>query len=621
MNDHPASKHDQQQPVARLLIVDDVDDNRTILARRFARHNFETVEACSAAEAFEKIATQAFDIVLLDVMMPDVSGLDAVKTIRLTHDADVLPIIMVTARVQSEDVVEALSIGANDYLTKPVDFPIALARVNTQLSRKRSTERAAQLNHELHSVNEALEVRVSERTAMLQKLNEQLQSEIIEREKSEAKTRYMALHDALTGLPNRVEFRHQLQDALINGNQNGSKGAVLFIDLDGFKAVNDELGHAAGDMLLTQVGQRLRKAISDGDCVARMGGDEFAILCRQMKTREELEAFGSELIKILSEPCPIEGREALVGASIGLTILADTDFDPSTILHRADVAMYEAKSSGRGTVCFYDRAMDRAAEARRLLETDLRHAVSTGGFELAYQPLVNLVTRQVVGFEALLRWEHPTRGTIGPSEFVPLAEEIGLIGRIGDWVLRAACAEAATWSEPLKIAVNISPLQFNKGHVVTTVMSALAYSRLAPSRLELEITESVLVDRTNRNRQTLEQLRNLGVRLSIDDFGTGYSSLSYLRNFHFDKIKIDRSFTRDVVNDENCQAIVRAISDIATKFGVLTTAEGLETSEQVTYLTDENYTEGQGYLFGKPMTAKEARALIGTMAKPMKAVG
>jgi EAL domain-containing protein (putative c-di-GMP-specific phosphodiesterase class I) len=302
-------------------------------------------------------------------------------------------------------------------------------------------------------------------------------------------------------------------------------------------------------------------------------------------------------------------------------VLTEIDFDPSSILRRADVAMYEAKSSGRGTVCFYDRALDREAEMRRTLETDLRHAVTTGGFELNYQPLVNLESQRVVGFEALIRWSHPTRGNISPTEFVPLAEELGLITRIGDWVIRAACAEAASWSEPLKIAVNVSPLQFSRGNLVMTVMSALAHSRLAPNRLELEITESVLIDRTNRNKQILEQLRELGVRLSIDDFGTGYSSLSYLRNFRFDKIKIDRSFVRDVTSDPNCQAIVRAIGDIASKFGVLTTAEGVETSEQRNYLTLENYTEGQGYLFGKPMGTDEVRRLIADMGEPLRATG
>jgi diguanylate cyclase (GGDEF)-like protein len=608
-------------PVGRILIVDDVDDNRIILARRFARQNFETVEACDAREAFEKLAEGKFDVVLLDIMMPDISGLDALRIIRKTHDATALPVIMVTAKVQSEDIVEALTIGANDYITKPVDFAVALARVSTQVAAKRAAERVEMMNEQLLRVNEELEVRVAERTSMLTTLNSQLQAEIAEREKSEAKTRYMALHDMLTGLPNRLEFRHRLQDALINNEAEGGKGAVMFIDLDGFKAVNDQHGHAAGDAVLTIVAQRLKKGLGPHDSVARLGGDEFAILRTCLTTPQELEALGNDLIRSICMPCAVDGREAIVGASIGVTMLNDIDFDPSSILRRADVAMYEAKSSGRGTVCFYDRSMDKEAEARRTLETDLRHAVTTGGFDLNYQPLVNLETQLVVGFEALIRWNHPTRGQVSPTDFVPLAEEIGLINRIGDWVIRAACAEAATWSEPLKVAVNVSPLQFSKGNLVMTVMSALAQSRLAPHRLELEITESVLVDRTNRNKQILEQLRELGVRLSIDDFGTGYSSLSYLRNFRFDKIKLDRSFVRDVTSDANCQAIVRAIGDIASKFGVLTTAEGVETAEQRNYLTLENYTEGQGYLFGKPMAAEEVRKLVAAMSEPLRATG
>jgi diguanylate cyclase (GGDEF)-like protein len=554
-------------------------------------------------------------------MMPEISGLEALRTIRQTRDASVLPIIMVTARTQSEDVVEALNLGANDYVTKPVDFAVALARVNTQLQRKRASERAEHMNEQLTRVNEELENRVMERTAMLQSLNEQLQAEIIEREKSEAKTRYMALHDTLTGLPNRLDFRHRLQDTLINGDPSIGKGAVLFVDLDGFKAVNDQFGHAVGDGVLSLVAQRLRTTVSPGDCVARLGGDEFAILRSGRTTDSDLRILGQNIIRSVSMPCPIDGHEAVVGASVGVTLLTENDLDPSAILHRADVAMYEAKSNGRGMVCFYDRSMDREMEGRRMLEADLRHAITTGGFHLHYQPLVGLIEGDIVGFEALLRWEHPVHGEIAPSDFIPLAEETGLISRIGDWVIRAACEEASRWPKPVKIAVNVSPVQFLRGNLVATVMSALAQSRLHPSRLELEVTESVLIDRTNRNVTILKQLRELGVKLSIDDFGTGYSSLNYLRNFQFDKIKIDRSFVRDVVHDENCQAIVRAISDIAIKFGVTTTAEGVETSEQMAYLASELYTEGQGFLFGKPMSANEAQALLLQALEPQRAVG
>jgi diguanylate cyclase (GGDEF)-like protein len=616
-----AAPSSQDETLGRILIVDDIDDNRVILARRFARQRFEVVEACDTAEAFVKIEAEKFDVVLMDVMMPDMSGIDAVKHIRERYDASALPIIMVTAKIQSEDVVEALTAGANDYVTKPVDFAIAHARVATQIERKRAAERAEYMNDQLVRVNEQLEMRVLERTKMLQNLNEQLKSEIAEREKSEAKTRYMALHDTLTGLPNRLDFRHRLQDTLVNGDAAVGKGAVMFVDLDGFKAVNDSLGHAAGDALLIIVADRIKKCISGHDCAARLGGDEFAILRNGPTSEEELRALGLQIIQTISQPCAIEDSEATVSASIGVTLLGGDDLDPSTVLRRADVAMYQAKSNGRSMVCFYDRAIDSAAERRRALESDLRLAVTSGAFELNYQPLVSLNTNKVTGFEALLRWNHPQRGTVSPNEFIPLAEEIGLIGRIGDWVIRAACAEAASWSQPLKIAVNVSPIQFAKGDLVSTVISALAHSRLAPNRLELEITETVLIDRTNRNATILDQLRGLGVRLSIDDFGTGYSSLSYLRDFRFDKIKIDRSFVRDLVNDGNCQAIVRAIGDIAHRFGVQTTAEGVETSEQMDYLSSEQFTEGQGFLFGRPMPASDVRAMLDRDREPMRATG
>ncbi len=611
----------QSETVGNILIVDDIDDNRAILARRFVRQQFSVSEACNGTEAIQMIDAGNFDVVLMDVMMPDMSGIDAVRIIRQKHDAANLPIIMVTAKIQSEDIVEALTAGANDYVTKPVDFAVALARINTQLARKRATERVEYMNLKLIQVNEELESRVQERTSMLQSLNQQLQAEIVEREKSEAKTRYMALHDALTGLPNRIDFRHRLQDTLVNGDPKIGKGAVLFLDLDGFKAVNDQLGHLAGDAVLTIIAQRLKKCAANTDCVARLGGDEFAVLRSGAATPEELFELGNQMIRAVSLPCSIESHEAIVGASIGVTMLTEDDLDPSIILRRADVAMYQAKTNGRGAVYFYDRAMDREAEMRAALETDLRLAVTNGAFQLYYQPLVNLATHDIAGFEALIRWNHPTRGLISPNDFIPLAEEIGLIGRIGDWVIRTACAEAAQWPRALKVAVNVSPIQFAKEHLVTTVMSALAQSRLAPSRLELEITESVLIDRTNRNSKILQQLRELGVRLSIDDFGTGYSSLNYLRNFRFDKIKIDRSFIRDIIDDQNCQAIVRAIGDIATKFGVLTTAEGVETTEQMDYLAAEHYTEGQGFLFGKPVPASEVQQLLLEMQEPTRATG
>jgi diguanylate cyclase (GGDEF)-like protein len=605
----------------RILIVDDVEDNRAILARRFLRLGFQIEEASSAMEALQKIQQSAFDVVLLDVMMPEVSGIEALTIMRKTYDQTALPVIMVTAKTQSADVVEALTAGANDYVTKPIDFPVALARVNVQVQRKRAAERVEAVTSELVRVNAELESRVVERTAMLQALNNQLRAEVTERERSEAQTKYAALHDTLTGLPNRLQFRHKLEDHLVNAPDPNAKGALLFIDLDGFKVVNDKFGHAAGDKVLQQVANRLRGLIEAPNIPARLGGDEFAVLFPQSISDHELREIGARIIQMICMPCRIDDNEATVGASIGVTLLGEIDVDPGTILHRADVAMYQAKAGGRGTVVFYDRAMDRELERRHLLETDLRLAVSSGAFQLHYQPLVALSDQSIVGFEALLRWRHPTRGMVSPGDFIPLSEELGLISTIGEWVIRTACREAASWPEPIKVAVNVSPLQFKSGNLVATVVSALAQSQLAPSRLELEITETVLVDRSSNNMKVLGQLREIGVRLSIDDFGTGYSSLQYLRNFKFDKIKIDRSFVRDIVGDKNCQAIVRAIGDIALKMGVRTTAEGVENSDQLDYLASEHYTEGQGFLFGEAMPASRIREMFATQPKLLRATG
>jgi len=434
--------------------------------------------------------------------------------------------------------------------------------------------------------------------------------DVTERKQAEARIAHMAHHDALTGLPNRVLFHERLDEALTRLSRHNEGLAVHCLDLDQFKGVNDTLGHPVGDLLLRAVAERLGRCMRARDVVARLGGDEFAIIQSAVGSPHEAGAFASELIDIVSKPYEIQGHDVIVGASIGIAMAPGDGAIADMLLRNADMALYRAKSDGRGIFHFFEPEMDRRIQLRRALELDLRKAFSSGEFELFYQPLVDLRSDEVSGFEALLRWRHPERGLISPAEFIPLAEDIGMIIPIGEWVLRQACAEARHWPGNVKVAVNLSPVQFRSRGLVQAVMSALAHSRLAPDRLELEITESVLLRETEANLATLHQLRALGVRISMDDFGTGYSSLSYLRSFPFDKIKIDKSFVDDLADRPDCVAIVRAVTGLAADLGITTTAEGVETQQQLDCLRAEGCVEVQGYLFSPPRPAGEIMGML-----------
>ena len=444
--------------------------------------------------------------------------------------------------------------------------------------------------------------------------------DVTERKAAEARIAYMAHHDALTNLPNRVLFHERLNALLARVRRNGESLAVHCLDLDHFKGVNDTLGHPIGDELLQTVAQRLSKCLRDSDMVARLGGDEFAVVQYPLDGPHDAGALANKLIEVVSEPYDVHGHEFVVGGSIGIALAPGDGEQADVLLRNADMALYRAKAEGRGSAHFFEPEMDRRVQARRLLELDLRKAFAHGEFELFYQPLVNLNANAVSGFEALLRWRHAERGMIGPAEFIPLAEEIGLIVPLGEWVLRQACTEAMRWPDILKVAVNLSPAQFRSRGVVKAVLTALAYSRLPPDRLELEITESVLLGETDANLATLHQLRELGVRISMDDFGTGYSSLSYLRCFPFDKIKIDRSFVKELSERPDCVAIIRAVAGLGLSLGIATTAEGVETSEQLERVRAEGCTEVQGYFFSPPRPASQLGDLIAPLETERSAV-
>ena len=432
--------------------------------------------------------------------------------------------------------------------------------------------------------------------------------DVTERTRSEEQIAHLAHYDPLTDLPNRVLFREQLEAAL-KTVRPGEQLAVMYIDIDEFKSVNDALGHSIGDELLKTVARRLRGCLKEADVAARLGGDEFAVIQTGVKRPSDTTRLVAKIYRAIRQSCECEGHLIATDASIGIALAAaGTNLDQ--LLKNADLAMYAAKSAGRRTYRFFEPDMDARVKARHMLETDLRQAIADGGLEVYYQPCVSLGDDSITGCEALLRWRHPERGMISPAEFIPIAEETGLINQIGEWVLTTACTEAATWPDGIKIAVNVSPVQFRSGTLALKIVAALAASGLPASRLELEITEAVLIRDDEAALAILHQLRGIGVRIALDDFGTGYSSLSYLQRFPFDKIKIDRCFVNDIEQPDGSSCIVQAVVNIAAARHITTTAEGVETRPQRELLRALGCCEMQGYLFSQAKPAAAIRLML-----------
>ncbi|UDL95766.1 EAL domain-containing protein [Lichenihabitans sp. PAMC28606] len=437
-----------------------------------------------------------------------------------------------------------------------------------------------------------------------------LADDITARRDLEAKLVRMAHHDPLTDLPNRILFQQRLEEALALSARTQAAVAIHYLDLDQFKAVNDTLGHAVGDALLKRVCQRLLSTVRQVDLVARLAGDEFAIIQTGVTGADEVVVLAERVVDLMGMPFDIDGHRLTIGVSIGIALGPRDGSDPSTLLKNADTALYRAKEDGRGLFRFFEASMNSRIQARRAFERDLRRALVDGEFEISYQPLVNLASGEIAGCEALLRWRHPERGYVSPAEFVPLAEETGLIVPLGLWVLRKACATAAAWPAHIRLSVNISPRQFRAPMFVDTIVSALRDSGLPPERLELEITESVLLVENAGNVAMLYRLREAGIGIALDDFGTGYSSLSYLRSFSFDRLKMDGSFVRDIGLNAESHVIIRAILGLAHSLGMKIVAEGIETEEQRDHLQTLRFDEGQGYLFSSPRSATEIDILI-----------
>ncbi len=438
--------------------------------------------------------------------------------------------------------------------------------------------------------------------------------DITERKAAEAQILFMANHDVLTGLPNRVLFRDRLEQALARARRDGDAVAVLCLDLDRFKEVNDMRGHAAGDALLEQAAARLSAAVRETDTVARLGGDEFAIVQTGGPQPQHAAGFADRLVATVAEPFEFEGEGMAVGLSVGIALFPNDGGDVDTLLKNADTALYRAKADGRGVYRMFEPEMDAKLQVRRVLEYDLRQALAQQQLEVHYQPQAEISSRKITGFEALVRWQHPRRGMVAPDEFIPLAEETGLIVPLGEWVLHTACAAAATWPEHLRVGVNLSPVQFTRCDLPALIENVLRTHHLAPERLELEITESVLIKDVEQALTTLRQLKALGVRIAMDDFGTGYSSLSYLQRFPFDKIKIDRSFIEAMQDTTEAVAIVRAVTGLGQGLKIPVIAEGVETVEQMDLLRRENCDEIQGYLIGEPLALGDGADILAAVA-------
>jgi diguanylate cyclase (GGDEF)-like protein len=559
----------------KLLVVDDDANNRDMLSRRLIRRGYEVDVAEDGQAALDKVLRENYDLVLLDQMMPGMSGLDVLRLLRGTYSQSDLPVIMVTAIDQSQAVVEALDHGANDYVVKPVDMPIVVARIQSQLARSRAD-------------------------------------------------RLLKVSDPLTGLSNRVLLLARLAESA-GQSQASSSMALLLLNLDGFKTINDSFGHSVGDQILVNVAGRFRGVVAEAgitaeeSLVARIGGDEFVILVERALGENQPARLADSLLACLAEPVLWNGVRVPVSASIGVMVSRDPGSTPEELLRDADLAMYRAKELGKHCWQVFEPALRARAQARVSMAIDMRHAVERGELLTVYQPKIDLATRRITGFEALLRWQHPQRGMVYPVDFIPVAEETGLIIPLGGWILRTACLQLREWQEqfpvhpPLSMNVNLSVKQLLDPSIVDLVRAVLEETGVPPKTLKLELTESCVMSGVGHATEILSQLQAMGVGLKLDDFGTGYSSLSYLKALHFDSLKIDRSFISKLGEDAESHAIVETIVELAHTLHMSVVAEGIESEQQLHALTGMGCDTGQGFYFSEPVRGDAAERLLESM--------
>lgn len=684
---------------ARLLVVDDEEANRDMLARRLERAGFsvETVE--SGSKALGCIRDCLYDAILLDSMMPGMSGLEVLKLLRAVHTPEQLPVIMVTAVTDSHKIAEAIDFGANDYVTKPIDFPVALARIRSQVARKRA-ESALRVSEERYalaarSANDGLwdwdllfgrvyysprwksmlgfsdaeigdnpeewlgRVYGQDRPALEQKLRAHLENQVpvfeheyrvrhrdgscrwmlgralavrdddgnaVRLAGSQSDTTAKKTTDVLTGLGNRTLLLDRLESALERYASKGEGSALLFIDLDRFKLVNDSLGHIAGDQLLKEAADRIVLSIEEtghSSVAVRVGGDEFAVLLPGLGVEERAIQAADAVIRALRPMYHLDGKTVFCSASIGVALIRPGQSSPEEVIRDADTAMYAAKAAGKGRAMLFDAAMRDRVSARLEIESELRLAVENRQFTVFYQPRVYLEDGRICGFEALVRWAHPVRGIIPPDRFIPIAEETGLINELGNWVLRESCRQMKEWQDRYPVArgfdisVNVSARQCREANLVEQVREALRTTGLEARALQLEITETLLLADMTQARKLLLELKAIGVGLKIDDFGTGYSCLRYLSELPFDSLKIDRSFTFSLSEgDRDSEELVRTIVRMAQNLRLEAIAEGVENTQQIEHLRAAGCEFGQGFFYSRPVNAASAEELIrGEIAK------
>ena len=563
-----------------LLVEDDANDAELLesLLKRQRRKDIDLEHVSLLKTALERLECGAPDIILLDLNLPDSAGLRSVKEIR--NASPDVPIVVLSGQDDEDFAIEILNHGVQDYLVKWEGNARTILRA----------------------------IRYA-----------------IERKRSDMRLNYLAHYDRLTGLSNRQYFHEQIEKAISRAQRCNHRVALLFLDLDNFKSVNDTLGHDAGDQVLVQTAQRLQKCIRAGDTIARLGGDEFAVLIEGMDSALDAESTGDKLLSALAEPLIVGGRPVTVTASIGIALFPNDNSDAETLLKSADIAMYQAKENGRDRLRFFTETMHSELIHYHRLSNAIGEAIDAGQFQLVFQPKIDLGTRSLRGLEALLRWTHPKHGRIEPSEFIPVAETSGHIVPLGYWAIEQACRHIQTWrgfgiSVP-QISVNVSPLQFNQPDFHQELKAILERTGAPPRFLELELTEGVLMEDTDPVRGCLQRLKATGLQLAIDDFGTGHSCLSYLRKFPIDVLKIDKSFVSDIGKNSDGEAICAAIVSMAQRLNLETVAEGVETREQLDFLTSHGCTMGQGHFFSEPVSADRLRKLFPNDRKSRVAIG